>query len=253
MRICRLLIPATLMLVAPVAQPVFADDVVVTYSGATIEPGDQCMIAYTAHQTCTVDGVPWVLENEGGWKYWTHPDDVGIRPTWLHSWEYPPIGYPGTLVYRLNPAARRFQAFTIRQWPNPPYDVEFRPNSAHLRGGATASRQYNGAPYGVFGSCRVSQQYNGGPGSFLGMPSLPAFYGGTYSNWTSGYYVFGPDPYSVAGFTMADFDRSGEVTVQDIFSFLEAYFANEPSADCDRSGAVAEADLWEYLTAFFST
>lgn len=56
----------------------------------------------------------------------------------------------------------------------------------------------------------------------------------------------------------ADFDRSGEVGVQDIFSFLAAYFAppiggpSPPSADFDQNGSVSVNDIFAFLAAFFT-
>jgi hypothetical protein len=50
----------------------------------------------------------------------------------------------------------------------------------------------------------------------------------------------------------ADFNTSGSVTVQDIFDFLNAYFASRPAADFNASGAVTVQDIFDYLTAYFS-
>lgn len=50
----------------------------------------------------------------------------------------------------------------------------------------------------------------------------------------------------------ADFNGSGAVTVQDIFDFLGAYFANIPSADFNGSGAVTVQDIFDFLGAYFT-
>ncbi len=50
----------------------------------------------------------------------------------------------------------------------------------------------------------------------------------------------------------ADFNRSGTVSVQDIFDFLAAYFTNDPCADFNRSGAVSVQDIFDYLSAYFT-
>lgn len=50
----------------------------------------------------------------------------------------------------------------------------------------------------------------------------------------------------------ADFDSDGHVTVSDIFTFLAAWFAGNPSADVNGSGNVAVNDIFEFLALWFS-
>ena len=50
---------------------------------------------------------------------------------------------------------------------------------------------------------------------------------------------------------IADFDCSGRVTVQDIFSFLTAWFASNPQADVNGSGVVDVHDIYAFLRAWF--
>lgn len=50
----------------------------------------------------------------------------------------------------------------------------------------------------------------------------------------------------------ADFNDSGTVTVQDIFDFLAAYFANSLSADFNNSGSVTVQDIFDFLSAYFT-
>ncbi len=50
----------------------------------------------------------------------------------------------------------------------------------------------------------------------------------------------------------ADFNNSGSVTVQDIFDFLAAYFAGDPSADFNNSGSVTVQDIFDFLAAYFA-
>lgn len=50
---------------------------------------------------------------------------------------------------------------------------------------------------------------------------------------------------------LADFNHSGGVTVQDIFDFLAAYFASDPSADVNNSGSVSVQDIFDFLAAYF--
>ena len=56
---------------------------------------------------------------------------------------------------------------------------------------------------------------------------------------------------SIAG-CRADFNGSGTVTVQDIFDFLAAWFANSPTADFNGSGSVTVQDIFAFLAAWFA-
>ncbi len=49
----------------------------------------------------------------------------------------------------------------------------------------------------------------------------------------------------------ADFNASGQRSVQDIFDFLAAYFGADPAADFNRSGAVSVQDIFDFLAAYF--
>jgi hypothetical protein len=51
---------------------------------------------------------------------------------------------------------------------------------------------------------------------------------------------------------LADFDRSGEATLQDLLDFLQAWFALAPAADLDRAGGVALQDLFDFLVLWFA-
>ena len=50
----------------------------------------------------------------------------------------------------------------------------------------------------------------------------------------------------------ADFNGDGHVTVQDIFSFLTAWFAKSPTADFNGDGNVTVQDIFSFLTAWFA-
>lgn len=50
----------------------------------------------------------------------------------------------------------------------------------------------------------------------------------------------------------ADFNQSGDVSVQDVFDFLGAFFANDASADVNMSGDVSVQDVFDYLGLFFA-
>ncbi len=49
----------------------------------------------------------------------------------------------------------------------------------------------------------------------------------------------------------ADFDHSGTLTVQDIFDFLNAWFAGNPAADFNGGGLTVQ-DIFDYLNAWFA-
>jgi len=50
----------------------------------------------------------------------------------------------------------------------------------------------------------------------------------------------------------ANFNIMGGVTVQDIFDFLGAYFANDPSADFNGAGGITVQDIFDFLGAYFT-
>ncbi|MCC6320147.1 MAG: SUMF1/EgtB/PvdO family nonheme iron enzyme [Phycisphaerales bacterium] len=49
-----------------------------------------------------------------------------------------------------------------------------------------------------------------------------------------------------------DFNNSGDVSVQDIFDFLAAYFSNDPSADVNNSESITVQDIFDFLAAYFT-
>lgn len=49
----------------------------------------------------------------------------------------------------------------------------------------------------------------------------------------------------------ADFNRVGGVTIQDIFDYLNAWFATQPTTDINASGSVTIQDLFDFLNAWF--
>jgi hypothetical protein len=49
----------------------------------------------------------------------------------------------------------------------------------------------------------------------------------------------------------ADFNQSGAISVQDIFDFLNAWFAGSPTADID-GGGLAVSDIFAFLNAWFA-
>jgi hypothetical protein len=51
---------------------------------------------------------------------------------------------------------------------------------------------------------------------------------------------------------LADFNASGDVSIQDLFDFLAAWFALTPAADINRAGGTTVQDLFDFLTAWFA-
>ncbi|MCC6320543.1 MAG: hypothetical protein IT438_03800 [Phycisphaerales bacterium] len=51
---------------------------------------------------------------------------------------------------------------------------------------------------------------------------------------------------------VGDFNGTGGVTVQDIFDFLGAYFANDPRANVNTVGGVSVQDIFDFLAAYFA-
>lgn len=49
-----------------------------------------------------------------------------------------------------------------------------------------------------------------------------------------------------------DFNSDGAASVQDVFDFLGAFFADLPSADVNNSGGVSVQDVFDFLAAFFA-
>lgn len=50
----------------------------------------------------------------------------------------------------------------------------------------------------------------------------------------------------------ADFNGAGGVTVQDVFDFLNAWFAGSPTADFNGAGGVTVQDVFDYLESWFA-
>ncbi|MCC6319892.1 MAG: hypothetical protein IT438_00465 [Phycisphaerales bacterium] len=58
-------------------------------------------------------------------------------------------------------------------------------------------------------------------------------------------------PVAGGGPCPADFDGSGELGAQDLFSFLAAWFASLPGADFNASAAVTVQDIFDFLASYF--
>ncbi len=85
--------------------------------------------------------------------------------------------------------------------------------------------------------------------------------GWTFTGWTSDVcsgtglcgFIVDTDYLVTATFVCkADFDQTGGVTVDDIFGFLNAWFAGQLSADFDSSGVLEVQDIFSFLNAWFA-
>jgi hypothetical protein len=50
----------------------------------------------------------------------------------------------------------------------------------------------------------------------------------------------------------ADFDHNGAITLQDLFGFLNAWFAGSPQADANNSNSLTIQDIFDFLAAWFA-
>ena len=50
---------------------------------------------------------------------------------------------------------------------------------------------------------------------------------------------------------LADFNRDGSLSVQDIFDFLAAFYVNDEAADLNGSGTISTQDIFDFLAAYF--
>ncbi len=51
---------------------------------------------------------------------------------------------------------------------------------------------------------------------------------------------------------VADFDASGTLSVQDIFGFINSWFAGSLAADTNNNGSLATQDIFDFLSAWFA-
>ncbi len=58
--------------------------------------------------------------------------------------------------------------------------------------------------------------------------------------------------FAAGGCCAPDFDGADGLTVQDIFAFLNAWFAGEARADYNRSGTLTVQDIFDFLNGWFA-
>lgn len=128
---------------------------------------------------------------------------------------------------------------------------------------------FNGwqAGYARIGTVDRAGVWNGTPGSWEDItPALTGSWGGTRATgiWLDGgrLYVSGWGQNNSTGrveallwsrpICRADFNGIGGLTVQDVFDFLIAWFAGNPSANFNGAGGVTVQDVFDFLTAWFA-
>ena len=94
----------------------------------------------------------------------------------------------------------------------------------------------------------------GGPGAVANISGT--FNGGPFYVWVTRTQPWGGS-YTLTATTTtptcpADFNGAGGVSVQDIFDFLSAWFANLPTADFNGVGGVSVQDIFDFLAAWFT-
>ncbi len=85
-------------------------------------------------------------------------------------------------------------------------------------------------------------------------PNVP---GSLFINWDGTVWNFANGEYPRhqpfnSQMCAGDIDRNGEVTLQDLFSFLDAWFGQTAAADVNQDGNITLQDLFDFLTHWFA-
>ncbi len=108
---------------------------------------------------------------------------------------------------------------------------------------------------------RIAQSSQGTIGVLESMANGPSGLWASSSLLAPGYLVFEQQGFSTRNGVFAyrvvtgcgsDYDGDGAITVTDIFTFLNAWFASEPGADFDGAGGVAVTDIFGFLNQWFA-
>lgn len=227
-----------------------------TWDQSTLSSYNEELFTWQPRQRLSIDGVEYVLEvvqssdKRRTWFFWTHPDDVGLRP--LTNWHL--AGYPEPYLGYWDFNGRRFPAFIIYVQTSGQKYVTFTPWFRQTDyGGGTSTGQYDPSQPGWYGVCRLVDQAHGYPGNLFGyIGQVPNFLGWYSPDYFSGIFIFGDDWYSSLSTAIADRDRSHRVTSTDLFQFLECYFSGDLSADCSQDGVIGIDDIFVYLDSYLS-
>jgi hypothetical protein len=77
-------------------------------------------------------------------------------------------------------------------------------------------------------------------------------YEATFDGRVQGLFRVDVSVTGVASQCPADYDGSGMLSPQDIFAFLNSWFAGESRADFNGDGTLAVADIFDFLNAWFA-
>jgi len=95
----------------------------------------------------------------------------------------------------------------------------------------------------ISGSATASLTISGATGADAGL------YDCVVANACGGVYT---TPASVVVRCLADFNCTGNVSVQDLFDFLAAWFAHDPRSDVNGASGVSVQDIFDFLAAWFA-
>lgn len=93
---------------------------------------------------------------------------------------------------------------------------------------------------------------NNDGGALLSASQVPASTNGNTTLDASEYVIIDLCSLTPAGCCPADFNASGGLSVQDIFDFLAAYFANDARADFNGQGGLSVQDIFDFLAGYFA-
>jgi hypothetical protein len=69
-----------------------------------------------------------------------------------------------------------------------------------------------------------------------------------FADGSEGIFTTAPNPVAACA---PDYDHSGTLSVQDIFDFLNGWFAGAAQADFNHSGGLEVQDIFDFLNAWF--
>lgn len=290
MNLTYLLMPAALMLLAPVPRTTLAQTQIITWQNATVEYARPCetkINASSLRQTVTIDGVlyrcvtgTWASHCETG-RYFIRPGTrirhiVGSQyvPANIDDFaEYADVGYFTIDGGQIDPVAHQAATLTIHaaNWQEACQSCTLgrEPKTWVTYGGWDKRCVYmtgeNYGPAGIAGQpwCSFWDEWleyqnliaTCQVGDFMG------FYGGYNDarylvvlehsdDWRSGTLVSGFPRWEPV-FRMADANHDGTISIDDVFAYLSAYCAGAAGADVDRNGSVETADIFNFLNAWF--
>jgi hypothetical protein len=162
-------------------------------------------------------------------------------------------------------SAAPVDSFGVGQWAkNPVFTVPPSPQAVCQTDG-TGSAAFSVQTYGTVAPA-LRWQRNGSPlsdnlriaGSATASLSISGITGADAGSYTClatdacGGTTTSPAAALTVGCCAADFNNSGGLTIQDIFDFLNAWFAGDPRADFDHTNGLQVQDIFAFLNAWFA-